>query len=186
MSELISTKIRLLECDPWPTMQWLAPPVATRLKRLVTVLDKSGDPVRRSDVVAALVLDCKAASADELWGIIRPYKAEFARPHRRRRPGAVPVTLQLPSPISLRIDVLVENTREKVTVYRHDLIGALIMAAPVDLGSLNEVLTSYRDAVAGDAVPPDTNPKRVLGKKRPDPGPRRWRVSREEALRGRG
>jgi hypothetical protein len=183
MSELISTKIRLRDCDPWPTMQWLAQPVAARLKRLVTVLNKGGEPVYRSDVVAALVLDCKATSADELWSIIRPYKAEFARPHRRRGPGAVPVTLQLPSPVSLRIDVLVENAREKATAYRHDLIGALTMAAPVDLRSLDEVLASYRDAVAGEAVPLNTRAERVLGKKRPDPGPRRWRVSREEALR---
>lgn len=184
MSELISTKIRLRDCEAWPTMQWLARPVATRLKRLVTVLDKNSEPVHRSDVVAALVLDCKASSADELWSIIHPYKAEFARPHRRRGPGAVPVTLQLPSPISLRIDVLVEIAREKVTVYRHDLIGGLIMAAPVDLESLKEVLTFYQDAVAGEAAPPDTDEERVLRKERPDPGPRRWRVPRGEALRG--
>jgi hypothetical protein len=183
MNQLISSKMRLRDCDPWPTMQWLAKPVATRLDRLVSILQKNGEPIHRSDVVGALVLACKTTDADELRQAIQPYKANFAPPHRRRETNAMPITLQLPAPISQRIDVLVEIAREEIIVYRHDLIGTLIMAASTDLEALEKLVTSYRVAVAGDAAPRSRDARRVLSAVKPQPGPRRWREARKEALR---
>jgi hypothetical protein len=156
-------------------MQWLARPVATRLDRLVAGLHRDGIPARKSDVVGALVLDRPGTSAADLWSLVRPFKVKFAPPHKRRALGSIPVTLRLPSPISLRIDGLVELTRAQAVVYRHDLIGTLIMAAPESPRALVTVCERYWGSQAADAALPGMAKKQVLRKETPDPGPRRRR-----------
>jgi hypothetical protein len=154
-------------------MQWFGVPVRKRLDELVGGLHDSGISARRSGVVGALVLGWDDPSADGLWGLIRPFKAEHAAPHKPRRGGAVPIKLRLPSPISLRVDGLVAIARTIAPVYRHDLLGALIMDAPVDPVALKEHWLFYWDAKVEAAVIPGVNKRFVLSEERPEPGPRR-------------
>jgi hypothetical protein len=178
MPALISANTPLSDCPQWPTTQWLARPVATRLGKQVGRLRSRGIPARKSDVVAALVLGCSAASADELWKIVRPYKEDYSPPQRRHS-GVVPMTIQLPSPISLRIDVFVETARELGVVYRHDIVGALIME-PRNLELLAPTMDRYQRAQARDAAVVGKKSRTVLRTETPDPGPRRWRPAREK------
>jgi len=155
-------------------MQWLAGPVVRRLDRLVAGLHREGLDVRREEVVAALVLNWSDYSPDGLFQLILPFKKKHAPPRRQSQRGK-PVVLHLPSPITLRIDALVEIAREMGTVYRHELVGALIMAAKQDSRWLKGVVESYSAATAADAVPHGVSPSKVLDLKPPSPGPRRHR-----------
>ena len=168
----VSPKKQLRDCDRWPTMQWLAVPVKDRLDELVGMLHHSGIPARRSGVVGALVLGWDDPSADGLWNLIQPFKVQHATPHKRRG-GGVPIKLRLPSPISLRVDGLVAIARRIAPVYRHDLLGALVMDDSVDLSTLEAHWFSYWNAKVEAAVIPGVNRRLVLSDERPEPGPRR-------------
>lgn len=172
MPALLSPKKPLVKCPKWPTMQWLAKPVVRRLDALVANLQSKGWPSGRNEVTGTLVLAQEAPSAVALWEVIRPYKEKFAPPNRRRAPGAIPVTLLLPSPISLRVDGFVEIARQLDSAYRHDIIGALIMSAPDDAEWLEAAYGRYREAEAGHAVVPGQARGRVLRRVTPEPGPR--------------
>lgn len=169
----VTPKMQLRECDRWPTMQWFGIPVRKRLDELVGVLHDSGIPARRSGVVGALVLGWDDPSAEGLWDLIRPFKVEHATPHKRRRGGGVPIKLRLPSPISLRVDGLVAIARRIAPVYRHELLGALIMADSVDPSTLEEHWFSYWNAKVEAAAIPGLNKRFVLSEETPEPGPRR-------------
>lgn len=173
-TRLHSPKKPLFECDRWSTMQMLASPVASRLTRLVRGLHGLGYTERRDDVMGALVLDCKITSPEDLWALIREYKVRSAPAHRRRTQG-VPVIFRLPGPISLRIDSLVEVAREHRVAYRHDVVGALILAAPADPETLATSCLEYREATAGEAALPGRPMVTVLSRESPKAGPRRWR-----------
>jgi hypothetical protein len=168
----ISPKMQLRECDRWPTMQWFAAPVRDRLDELVGALHDSGIPARRSGVVGALVLAWDQPAGDALWDLIRPFKVRYAAPHRRRQGGGVPIKLRLPSPVSLRVDGLVAIARTLAPIYRHDLLGALIMDESIDDPALERHWTAYWEAKAEAAIIPGVNKRFVLSEKRPQPGPR--------------
>lgn len=172
MASLLSPKKLLPDCPQWPTMQWLADPVVQKLNSLVGDLHSRAFGAGRQDVVGALVLGSETSGAG-LWELIQPYKVSFAPPHSRRHSTATPVMLRLPSPISLRVDCMVEAARQHGTVYRHDLIGALIMAAPETPEALEAACSGYRQARAERAAVRGQPKSRVLKKERPRPGPRR-------------
>jgi hypothetical protein len=153
-------------------MQWLARPVVAHLDKLVVALHGEGADARRDDVVGLLVLKWEGVSSEALSDLIWPFKKQFANPRSRRADGAVPVRVHLPSPISLRVDAFVEIARKRATVYRHDVIGALIMNAEPNAQHLVPAFNRYRHASAGEAVPPDVSKKQVLAAERPAPGPR--------------
>jgi hypothetical protein len=172
VSMAVSPKKQLRECDRWPTMQWFGVPVRKRLDELVSDLRDSGISARRSGVVGALVLGWNDPSADGLWDLIRPFKVQHATPHKPRRGGAVPIKLRLPSPISLRVDGLVGIARTIAPVYRHDLLGALIMDPSVDPSTLEQHWLFYWNAKVEAAAIPGVSKRLVLSEKRPEPGPR--------------
>jgi hypothetical protein len=171
-SSYISPKKPLSLCPEWATMQWLAKPIVAHLDALVIAVRRQGSPVRRNDVAAALILNQTAISPEGLWEIIQPYRAKFVPPRGKRLGGAIPVILLLPSPISLRLDGLVEEARKMSHAYRHDLLGALILSAPTEPNSLEAACQRYRQAAAENAVVPGQAKRRVLRLATPDPGPR--------------
>jgi hypothetical protein len=87
------------------------------------------------------------------------------------------IGLQVPVPISKRLDVLVERAEAAgIRVYRKDLVAALILAAPDSSEELMELLVRYRRATASDAAVDSHGTADVLSLDRARPG-RRPRTS---------
>lgn len=83
------------------------------------------------------------------------------------------VGLQLPIPLSARVDdlvTLVEKASERTT--RKEVIAALIYAAPEDHTALSKIIRRYREAHARDApIGHPSTPRIPLASHKP--GPRR-------------
>jgi hypothetical protein len=183
MAGLLPDHKTLIECPRWPTTQWISRPVHSRLDRQVVGIERLGISATRSDAVAARVLAWSDPSPDALAELVKPFRARFARRSDRTHGAAAPLTLTIPSPISLRVDALVKRARERTVTYRHELIGALIMNAPTLADRLAEDFETYWMAVAVDAKLADGPKSEVLRKSTPDPGPRRWRQTSPKAAR---
>lgn len=83
------------------------------------------------------------------------------------------IGLQVPAPISKRLDLLVERAEAAgLRVYRKDLIAALILAAPESSNDLMDLLVRYRRATAGDAAVDSHATADVLSLDRARPGRR--------------
>jgi hypothetical protein len=91
------------------------------------------------------------------------------------------IGIELPEPLSARLDDLVEeaeNAREVTS--RQELIAALILTAPTAPNDLGRILREYRTATIGDTIVPDHDSTPYL-----EPAtPRRGRPSRNQR-RGR-
>jgi hypothetical protein len=167
----VAPSLPLSKCEQWPTMQLLLPPVIVRLDTLVQGLQAAGLPARRKDVVGLLVLYRAPERADALWAVVETYLSTTAPALQGRRADSLMLTL--PSPISLRIDCLVDQVRQFGLVYRQDLLGALVLnRTPKAPASLRRLYIRYREARARDASVNGLPLKRVLQQKRPKPGPR--------------
>lgn len=155
-------------------MQLLPPAVVNRLDALVHSLRAQGLLARRKDVVGLLVLYRVPRGAAGLGRIIETYLSGFAAV-RRGRAGMVSLTLTLPSPVSLRIDLVVDSVRQLgLTVYRQDLVGALVMKrAPRSPAALAALMRRYGKAHARDAAVIGRPQHLVLSRQTPDPGRRR-------------
>src|SRR5215212_1693393 len=97
---------RLRKCTPWPTMQWLPQKPFDELTKCLRELEEDGFNTTRGEFVCALTLACKPGDPS-LLADLRSYKARYCRirPPKRRHPG-VPLMLRMPSPITLRLDLL--------------------------------------------------------------------------------
>lgn len=63
-----------------------------------------------------------------------------------------PIGVSVPTPLSRRLDQLVELAEDTgLRVYRKDLVAALIFAAPETAAELSKLLLDFRTAKAGDA-----------------------------------
>ncbi len=83
------------------------------------------------------------------------------------------VGLQLPIPLSVRVDDLVtlaEQASERTS--RKEVIAALIYAAPTDQATLSRIIRCYREARARDAPIGDCTASRISLPSH-KPGPRR-------------
>jgi hypothetical protein len=164
---------QLRNCPRWPTMQWLPRETIEVLDRCLRILVEEGANTTRVELVCSLVLDCTPddpSLAEEL----RVYKARYgrARPLRKNLRG-VPLMLRMPSPITLRLDLLVDLFRRRgQRTYRHEVIGTLISSAPSDLSRLEKACVSYRRAQAKHAGVQGHPLRRVLTQERPRPGAR--------------
>lgn len=167
-SRSVSADKPILECDRWPTSTTLARTTIIHLDAVVAALRATGAPVRRRDVVALLVLYPRIEDP-----LAQARSIEEHRAAELRR-SVKPLMLELPSPVSLRLDLLVDGVRQLgVAVYRRDLLGALISAEqPGEIGRLSELLDRYRGAAAGDAAVAGHELGEVLRTRRSPAGPR--------------
>lgn len=153
-------------------MQWLPKDVADALQRHVNVLAAGGFTTARLELVCALILSCDIT--DPLLDDLRLYKSRYslALPSRRRARG-VPLMLRVPSPITHRLDCLVKAICERSQrVYRHEVIGALILRAEEDYQRLEEDCLTFRKAAARDAAVRWEPLRVVLSQEKPRPGAR--------------
>ncbi|HVO53735.1 MAG TPA: hypothetical protein VMT37_04905 [Solirubrobacterales bacterium] len=173
VSEL-SPDLPLLECPMWPTMQWLPAAVVRKLDVLVRAVKRRppGFSSTRSEVVSALILGCDPLSPPFLEHL-GAYRAQQrpTRPPRKVTKG-IPVTLRVPSPITLRLDALIrEIARVDSRVYRHEVVATLILHA----GEPERVEGLCRDlhiALARAAGVGGQPLSAVLTRERPAPGAR--------------
>lgn len=164
---------RLRDCPPWPTMQWLPHEPLKVLDRCLELLGEAGFSTTRVELVCALILNCDPGDPSLLEDI-QAYKARYrsTRPPRER-PKGVPLMLRMRSPVTLRLDLLVEIISEaSQRTYRHELIGTLIERASEDTPQLEVACLAYRGARAGQAAVPGRSRLRVLTQERPKPGAR--------------
>ena len=79
----------------------------------------------------------------------------------------------VPASLSARLDGLVELADEEgAKTSRKELLGALLLAAPVDGKTLDGLVRDYRMATVGDVVIDNQPESRFLEPERPSPGPR--------------
>lgn len=79
----------------------------------------------------------------------------------------------MPAPLSGRLDGLVDLADgEGARTSRKELVGALLLAAPVNGEDLAGLVRRYRKAAVGDAVIKGQPEERFLQPERPPPGPR--------------
>jgi hypothetical protein len=79
----------------------------------------------------------------------------------------------LPAPLSGRLDGLVERAdAASAKTSRKELVGALLLSAPVEGETLAELVQRYRKATADEAKIPGQPDARFLEPERPRPGPR--------------
>lgn len=162
----------LRDCPPWPTMQWVPPGVINRLDASVKRLRDQGRYAHRKDVVGILVLYCAPETATGLWETLHPHLLATAPLAGGRKAGQA-LMVRLPSPVSLRIDALIERAREFGVVYRQDLIGALAMKrSPRKSSELLNLFDRYQHALAEDAVIRGRPKRLVLRTTPPRPGRR--------------
>ena len=155
-------------------MCWLPSAVLTTLDGLVSALGQSGYASNRAEVISALALRCDPSTMD-LRAMVKLYKATHtpAVPRRPRPPSSRPLAMKLPSPISLRIDGLVEELRRSgERSYRHQVIGSLIAGCEEDAATLEALCEAFRQAEASAAALPGQPQRRVLSLAKPPPGAR--------------
>jgi len=166
---LLPSDTPLRACPQWSTMQWLSLAAMTRIDTATKRLAKSRH-ASRQDLVGVLVMYCAPEEPTALWGLLDPY----LRGNRAAKGKGSHQALmtKLPSPVSLRLDGLVERAREVGTAYRQDLVGALAMKAVPAENRLVELFDAYYAATAGQAALAGTSPHAVLARKAPKPGRR--------------
>jgi hypothetical protein len=164
----------LLACPEWPTMYWLPSAIVERLDGLVAELAEAGFPSSRAEVIAALTLRCDPEEHD-LEDRLTRYRIKFSPtvPRRPRTPETRALMVKLPSPISLRMDGLVELARRRgERLYRHELLGALILDFEDGPAALRSLCEELRQADARRAGLPGMPLRRFLSLARPSPGSR--------------
>lgn len=155
-------------------MYWLPTQVLELLDGLVRDLAEEGSPSSRAEVIAALVLSFDPET-ESLEDSITRYRVKFTPtiPRRPRSPESRPLSLKLPSPITLRIDGLVDLLRrEGEKAYRHQILGALILDCEENAVAVQGLCQEFRKADAGKAAIPGLPLSRVLSLSRPGPGAR--------------
>lgn len=163
----------LRDCPRWPTMQWLPHEPVEILDTALGMLGGKGFTTTRVEAVCALVLDCSPKDPS-LLDDLRSYKTRHRSIRRSRiELRGVPLMLRMPSPITLRLDLLVEIiSLETQRVYRHELVGTLITRGRDDLARLEEACGVYRQAKARQAKVSGRSLGLVLSQERPSPGAR--------------
>lgn len=163
----------LRKCVPWPTMQWLPQKPFDALAKCLRELEEDGFNTTRVELVCALILACNPRDPS-LLSDLRSYKARYSRTRPSGRPTrGVPLMLRMPSPITLRLDLLVRSLSESTQrIYRHELIGTLITRAAEDLPRAEAACLAYRKAPARAAAVPGYPRRCVLAQDRPRPGAR--------------
>lgn len=154
-------------------MQWLPHDVVDILTARIDQLASDGFLTSRVELVCAILFCCDPSDAD-LVEDLRSYKARYrySRP-RRFQPRGVPLIVRMPSPITLRLDGLVRSiSRRGQRIYRHELIGTLILRMEDQANQLEGRCLVYRQATAGEAAVPGEPKSWVLTQKKPRPGAR--------------
>ena len=153
-------------------MQWVPPSVINRLDRGVMMLRARGLVASRKDVVGLLALHCAPATAAARGEVVAAYQRKNA-PSRSGRRERKALMVHLPSPISLRIDAMVEEIRDTgLVAYRHDVVGALALECFPKSERLPELFQTYRAAKAGDSPFAGVPARRLLSSTPPRQGPR--------------
>jgi len=164
---------RLPDCPSWATMQWVPPPVMTRLEQNVRTLRTLGCAAWRADVVGARILACPPPSSAELAGQLEQYRRKYARV---LRPGGTRTALMLriPSAVSLRLDAAVAEVRSLgFPAYRHEVIGVLSLDhEPKGKTGLVGSFNAYREARVENLVVPGVPLSALLESVPPEQGPR--------------
>jgi hypothetical protein len=170
----VSRNLQLHLCPEWPTMFWLPEGIVTILDRQVSSTREAGHRAFRRDIVGFLVLERAPLGAADIASMIERYRRLVGPVGPGRRPEDRSLMVVLPSPISLRIDVLVERVRKSgMRAYRHDLVGALILAdRRLAKEKLERHFLDYRDATAQRAARGGFLLERVLLAEHPMRGPR--------------
>ena len=154
-------------------MQWVPPPVMTRLERNVGALRKLGCMAWRADIVGARIFSCPPPDATELAAQLEEYRRQHARALQPRGRRAA-LMLRIPSAVSLRLDAMVAGVRDLgMPAYRHEVVGVLIVRhEPKDKEELVGSFNTYREARVEDLVVPGVPLRVLLGAVPPAQGSR--------------
>jgi hypothetical protein len=164
MSEtrLISRRRLLHKCDAWPTMQWVPQEVLDELDAMVGSLRLAGEIAYRKDVLGLLILSRAPTTTAALRRVVARYQRHSAPALKGRREGKS-LMVTLPSPVSLRLDALVDLVRDSGDrCFRHDVVGALILYRQPSDRALVQLLRDYHGATAEHCAVPGTPLRRVL------------------------
>lgn len=154
-------------------MQWVPKAAISRLDAHVKLLRDLGYPAFRKDLVGLLVLYRAPSSPESVWKMVDAY-LRATPPSLRGRRDCISLMLTLPSPVTLRIDALIDGVRQLgLPLYRQDLVGALVVRRiPEEASQLGKLFVRYRRARARDAEVPGVPLTRLLTTHRPKQGRR--------------
>jgi hypothetical protein len=170
----------LQECQSWSAMLSLTRPASRRLDELVRWCVGATAPVQatRREVLVALILN-----ASESPGAVAGVAPDLRQPKYSglKKPvagfGPIPrdrLVVKLPSPISWRLNRLVERGRTiNPYVTRTSLtVGLIFIAEAGDKDRVRKLVRDLASSKADDCALQDEAPELVLTTRRPHPGPR--------------
>jgi hypothetical protein len=174
----------LTHCRPLcPTQHTLPSGVVARLDRLVSTVRRRGRDVKRQEVLAALItLRAPDTAQDWLELLSRPHSllgtsaAELPAGRESRKLAAdnEQVMLRLPSPVTRRLDLLIDLVQERgVRTSRRQIVSALIVhRSPSGVAEALQLIDAYCVTPAFGAAVPGRPILDVLSEDRLPPGRR--------------
>ncbi len=172
--------VSLCDCEQWMTMLALTPPAVQRLDNLVrqTYGREAGEGGSRREVIAGLILHAPE-NADSLGSLSvelrSPKYSGFQQPvSRLNELVRNNVVVQLPAPVSLRLDRLVARARDAgYRAHRTNLVvGLIFLADKYKPSTICRLASGTRTCPARSAALQSEPASTVLSLDRPKPGPR--------------
>lgn len=183
----LSRSLRLHECPQWATQHTLPRPVVVAVERTMWVLRAAGRPARRQDVVGLAIISFAPDDPVALRRLlVRPHPElgctvadlPTGRYAHTLRANTEQVWLRLPSPVSLRLNLLVENVQALgfATTRRQVLSAVVLHGLSRDRRRLQAAFDAYIAAPAEVAAVTGRPLNDVLGSAPPRPGRRPFRA----------
>ncbi len=184
--KLLPANQSLWDCPKWPTSHTLPRPVVVVLEHAVRGLGAAGISARMQEVLGIVILVFAPDDPKELRQLmLKPHpqlKACVAdlpagRYRRRRGSGTEQLMVRLPSPVTLRLNLLVQVLHDSgFPASRRQVVSAVALhALPTRPAPLVEAFEQYRAATAGKAAVTGHPRKAVLSLQPPPPGRRPMR-----------
>lgn len=182
-STTVAPNKRLADCPLWPTSHTLPREVTAHLEWWMWRLRGTGRSARVQDVLGLTILFFAPEDAVSLIRLMnRPHVALRGTvaelPTGRHRRGLSPHSEQLmmwlPSPVTLRLNLLIEVVHDrKVRTTRRQMVSALVLhAIPTSLPRVCEAYDRFPDVQARQAAVAGLPTGRVLSLSKPKPGRR--------------
>lgn len=168
----------LKDCPQWSTMLALTDPALKRLDAMVrkTWRSDAGVGARRKDVLSGLILhapEAPSALVRLAVDVRHPKYAGTSAPATRiGKIARERLVVTLPSPVSLRLNLLVHLARsEGHSAHRANLVIGLIWTGPTTIKAITKLAHDGRNWTAAQAALASGPVGAVLTSRHPNPGP---------------
>lgn len=172
----------LAECPPWPTSHTLPRSVVAHLELATERLVAAGREALLQDVLALIIMFFAPGTSEDLIELLRKPHVDLGssaadlrrgRDKCRLRPDTEQLMLWLPSPVTLRLNCLVDSVQKTgVRTTRRQVVSALVLHCLPGDEKLVEAFDALPTTPAKAATVDGQPQRRVLSLERPKPGRR--------------